>query len=179
MSATLRYGMITAFVLIILSLIGSLIGPALGILSGILMISAFTFMIVRGMKERRDAELGGTMTYGRALGTGMMIALMCGLIYGCYTGLGIKFWEGENLEKQKEQIFDEYERQLDDGEITQKDYEMMVEVTEFFLTPVFLAISTVISFLFGGLIVSLIAAAFAKRDPPPVIQGVSPPEEFR
>src|SRR4051812_47080981 len=43
------------------------------------------FFIVIGIKSYRDEDLGGSISYGKALGTGTLIGLFGGIITGVFT----------------------------------------------------------------------------------------------
>lgn len=166
MKATLKFGLLTPMVLMIVGLLGSLLSSISWIFT-ILGIAAFIGCIAYGMKERRDNELEGAMRYGQGLGAGMMIALMTALILGVFTAIGTTTWAEEEIGKAKEQAMTELEAQYDAGQMQEEAYDWMVDFySNTVFTPWFMGTATVFGYIFFGFIISLIVAAFMKKDPP-------------
>ena len=117
--------------------------------------------IVLGIKRHRDLEKGGHITYGGALGYGTLVSLFAGIIlafvsyiYLAYVDDGLLKY---TLEQQELQM---YEQGLSDAQI-----EQTMSYSSSFATPGVVAIFGVLGNTFIGFIISLIAAAFLKKEP--------------
>lgn len=117
--------------------------------------------IVYGIKKHRDTERGGVISYGGALGYGTLIALFAGIIIAFVTYIYLGYVDDGfvqfQIEEQERQM---YERGMADGQIEQS----MAYVRKF-STPGVFAIFGVLGNVFMGFIISLIAAAFLKKQP--------------
>src|SRR6056297_368993 len=86
---TMTYGLITGLVLIIYTLIlymtNNLLDQnfILGILNYVILIAG----IIYGTKSYRDQYLNGYISYGKSLGTGVLISVFAGVIMGIFTYL--------------------------------------------------------------------------------------------
>jgi len=116
--------------------------------------------LVIGIQHHRDKDLGGYISYGRGVGTGVLITLFlsivfCVLIYGFATFIGTDILEGfkqdtfEGLEKAKPYMGDTL-------------YEQAVEETEK-LTVGGMVLGEFQRKILGGIIMSLIIAAFMRK----------------
>jgi len=117
--------------------------------------------LVYGIKKYRDEVCGGTISYGSALGYGVMIALFASIIVAvgnyAYWGFVDDGFLQFKLEEQENEF---YESGLPDDQI-----EMSMNMTAKFLTPGMASIFGIIGQVIFGFILSLIAAAFLKKDP--------------
>ena len=117
--------------------------------------------LVYGIKKYRDDACGGTISYGSALGYGVMIALFASLIVAvgnyAYWGFVDDGFLQYSLDKQETTY---YESGMPDEQI-----EMSLVWAEKMLTPGMASIFGIISQVFMAFIISLIAAAFLKKDP--------------
>ncbi len=120
--------------------------------------------IILGMKSYRDNVQGGFINYGKALGIGVLISLIAGIISALYFLIHINFVDTEFLAKSQQ--FTE-EQMLSKG-LTEEQVEMQIEMTSKFMRPGFMFIMSIVGNVFMGTIISLIIAAFVKKDENPV-----------
>ncbi len=170
----MRYGLITALVLVAFSLIMSLSGlvdpadqsnPAnwiSSILTYVIMIGA----VIMAVRQHRDGELAGFITFGRAFFVGFIVMLIAGLISMVYTYVYFTMIDpgmiDTILEASREQMM---ERQGMDEE----QAEQALSMTSFMFSPIMMTVMSGLGTLLMGIIFSLIAAAVMKRNPPEAV----------
>jgi high-affinity Fe2+/Pb2+ permease len=112
-----------------------------------------------GIKAVRDEAPAKGMSYGRAVGTGTLIALFSGLISAGYSFVHFKFVNTEFADFQIAMLRTQWEaRGLAEAQMEQAEKftrAMMGPVAQAILTPIFVTLF--------GLVCSLIIAAFLKR----------------
>ena len=165
----LKYGIILALVGLIFQLLMYLMGwadgssgdPTMILLFNILALGLTIAIITMGVRYHRNNELGGFISFGRA----MTVCFWMGLIYGIITAIWgwvyghiIAPETLENLEKEIEKI----RMQVEDGDAP--EYVLTIVETTFSFTnnPLIMMIMSLLSILFFGLFVSL----FLKRSRP-------------
>jgi hypothetical protein len=157
----MNYGLLLGLVLVILSLLVFVFemyeASWLSIVSYLILIGG----LIVGIKRRRDLECGGYISFGSALGYGTLIGLFVGLVGAIVLYLYLGFVDDGfityNIEKQEMQF---YESGMTDAQI-----EQSMSWTKKFSTPFTYAIAGIITNVFSAFIISLIAAAFLKKEP--------------
>jgi hypothetical protein len=119
--------------------------------------------IVYAIKNYRDKDLNGAISYGHALGTGVLVGLFGGIITAFFTVLLFTFIDPELIEK----IISKATEQMTEKGMTEEQMDMGIRMTRKFMTPGFLFIFAMIGSAFMSLIFSLIIAAIMKKDPNP------------
>lgn len=115
-----------------------------------------------GTKAVREESPHQAMSYGKGVGTGVLISLYSGLMSSVYSYIHFKFVNPNFADYQMELIRPKWvaagmgEAQMDQAERFTRS--MMGPVAQAILTPIFVVIF--------GLICSLIIAAILKRNPP-------------
>ena len=158
---------------------GAIIGLALVVYSVFLYITGLTFNkalgfvqyvvlftgIYLGTKDFRDKALSGFITYGKALGLGVLISVFVGIITLFFNFIMMRFIDPGLIDKYMAIAEESMENnrfisadQLDDA----------IERSRWLFTSVWSLPIGLISFSFIGFIISLITSAFVKRDPNPV-----------
>lgn len=118
----------------------------------------FIVLLVMGIKAYRDTN--GTMSYGQGLGTGVLTSLVTGVILAVYTYLFVTLIAPDFLDGALDAIRDQWEAQgMDDEQM-----EAAEGMVGMFMSPGMMAISSILSYGFIGLIISLIASAVLKND---------------
>ncbi|MBC3540755.1 DUF4199 domain-containing protein [Rufibacter sediminis] len=160
-SVGIRYGVITAFISIIFSLIlyvtglhtnkglsyASMIIPIIGI------VLAYNYF---------KKENGGFMSYGQGLGTGTIVTAVSGVLSGLFTYIYLKFVDPNVLEQIRNSSIEEMENKgMSDEQI-----EQAVSMTEKFTTPEMMLVMGLIGAVILGFFLSLIIAAIMKRSRP-------------
>lgn len=161
MKSALNYGAMFGLALLVLNLLNYVLemydSTIMTILGSVVGIGG----LVYGIKKYRDEVCDGVISYGSALGYGVLIALFAGIIVavGNYTYWGfvddgfIQFTMEQNEEKL-------YEAGLPDEQI-----EMQLEMSQKFMSPGIMSIFGLLGQVFMAFIISLIAAAFLKKEP--------------
>ncbi len=119
--------------------------------------------IVIGVKNRRDKELGGHISYGSALGYGTLVTLFASIISATVSIAYLAFIDDGfiqfTLEQQENKM---YEQGLPDEQI-----EIAMSWTEKFMSPPLMWVVAIISTTFIGFIISLIVGAILKKNEDP------------
>jgi len=116
--------------------------------------------IVLGIIQFRDKHSGGFLSYGKCFSTGVLISLVVGLIMAVYIYLFMTYFDPGQIEEMAELA----EQKLVDQGLSDEEIDQTMVIARKFMSPVFSAISSVFSMAFGGAIISLIAAAFLKKN---------------
>jgi hypothetical protein len=118
-----------------------------------------------GSKTYRDQAFGGYISYGRALGMGVLIALFVGIIAVFFNFILMRYIDPDLVEKNLAVI----EEQLQNSRFIPEDQiDVALERTRKSLTAVWSIPLGVLTFTFIGFIISLVTAAIVKRDPNPI-----------
>jgi len=163
LAASLNGGITTGLILIIYALILYLLNVTtskpLGYLS--LLISGVLIFIFS--KIYRDKELKGYISYGEALGFGVLVGLISSVLLGIFVFIEYKFLDPGLIDKLMDIA---REKMLGKG-IDQEQLEKALSISKWFMTPVVLAISTILFNTFVSFILSLITSAIVKKEKNP------------
>lgn len=165
---SMNYGLIMGVVLVILSLITYLAGVIkppfwLSIVNYAIMVG----IILWGTKKYRDEALGGAITYGNALGFGVLITLFAGVIVAVFTYIQFTIIDSDLVSKFMAIAEEELvKRGMPDDQI-----EMALEMQKKFMTPLIMTISSLIGMVVMGFIFSLITSIFLKKEKSPFAGG--------
>ncbi|HEX2934924.1 MAG TPA: DUF4199 domain-containing protein [Bacteroidales bacterium] len=132
-------------------------GTSLNMLSYVILIGG----IMYGIKQVRDKIQNGFISYGRAVGSGTLVALFASIILAFYMFILMKYVDNSMIAKSIELT----QQKWSEGGMTDDQVESMTKMVEPFITPGFMAFGTVFSITFVGVIISLIVAAFMKKEP--------------
>lgn len=166
----IRYGLIGSGILVVVGLIMYLAGlsdpakqqGAVGWINNIINAVVMIWAIHTAMKTHRDQDLGGYMTYGRALGVGTVTSLVMAAVTLVWMLLFFMVIAPEMIDQIKELQMAQMEQQgMSDEQI-----EQAMEMAGMFTSPTGLAIMGAIGTFIFGFILSLIIAAFARNNPP-------------
>ena len=106
--------------------------------------------LIVALKEKREKDLGGTMSYIQALKSGFLISLVCGIMNIVWQGI---YWTlvnpgyGETLVQHAREKL---------GEEAAKDAEQYANMNSYM-------VQSFVGALIGGLIISAIVGIFVKR----------------
>lgn len=119
-------------------------------------------VISLGIKQYRDQHRDGFITFGEAFLTGFLVALVMAIFSAIFTSIYVAVIAPEFIETAVNESISRMEEQgMDDEQI-----DAAMKMTKLFISPIFFAVSALLSGLFGGAIFSLIGAAIMKKDPP-------------
>ena len=114
-----------------------------------------------GIKKYKDEQCKGFITYGGALGYGVLITLFSAIISSFGSYIYLSFIDDSFIQLALEQA---EIGMIEQGQ-TEEVIEMAMTWTSKVLSPIGIFISGIIITTFTGFIVSLIASAFLKNDP--------------
>jgi len=106
--------------------------------------------------------LGGTLTYGQAIGAGVLAMVFASLISGVYNYLLFAVIDPSLQEQLR--IFTE-EQITKKGNVPEEQMEMAVNMAAKFQSPPIMFVFGVVFSAFAGLVISLITAIFIKKNP--------------
>lgn len=115
-----------------------------------------------GIKAVREESPGQYMSYGKGVGTGVLISLISGLMSAVYSFIHFKFINTEFADYQMEIVRAKWEQ----AGMSADQMEKAEGMARAMMGPVASAIMTPIIVLFFGLIFSLVIAAILKRPAP-------------
>lgn len=170
---TLNSGLILGLVLVLFSLLLWFFNQAL---NQKLASISYVFLIAGlylGIKDFRDKSRGGFLSYGGALGAGVVISIYVAVITAIFTILLYQVIDPGLIEKVKAVAED---RLVNRG-MSDEQIEMAMKVSGKFMNPVFMAINALIGSVFIGTIISLFLAIFLKREGETPFTGEAATEE--
>jgi hypothetical protein len=154
------YGLSSAVVFLLFYFMGTDIQSRIPQWVGYVLLVIF---IVIGIKSYRDQELGGFISYGKSLGTGVLISVFGGIITGAFTVLFFTVIAPEMLEII---LAASQEKMLEQG-MDEQSMAMAEEYTRKFMTPTWLFLFSILGSAFMGLLFSLIISVFLKKEQTP------------
>ena len=162
--STMTMGLITGLALIIYTL---LLYATNNLLRQNFLLSVLNYIIliigiVVGTRSYRDQALGGYISYGKALGYGVVVCVFTGIVFGIFTYLLYEVIDPGLMEKNIKII---QEEMLKSG-MPADQVESMSELQRQFRSPFMMLIGSIFSYSLLGLIFSLITSAFLKKDQP-------------
>ncbi|PVW14709.1 DUF4199 domain-containing protein [Marixanthomonas spongiae] len=161
----LNYGLILSLLVVGLSVIVYVLGLHLeqpwwqSVLNFVFM----TLCIVYGLKAFKN-ESGGFLSLGDALKTGLIIALVSGIIGSVFSYIFITFIEPDFISQMLDTTQEKMIEQ--NPNMTQEQMDMAMGMTEKFMSPWIMFAMGMIASLFFGFIISLIAGLIMKQPRP-------------
>jgi hypothetical protein len=119
------------------------------------------------VKSYRDNYMHGMITFGQALGTGVIICLYYSIIMAIFTYILYAFIDTGLIDKI---LAMSEEAGLKKG-YSQEQIDMGMKFTKKIMTPPVMAIFGIFSNMFFGVIMSLIVAAFVRKEGNPLIDS--------
>lgn len=127
-----------------------------------LMLVASIVILWLGIKATREESPTKSLSYGKGVGTGVLISLYSGLMSAVYTFIHFKFINPDFVDYQMAIVRTQWEARGMSG----AQMEQAEGFARAMMGPVSMAIMTPIMSVVFGLIVSLIIAAILKRPEP-------------
>ncbi|MCC6727588.1 MAG: DUF4199 domain-containing protein [Saprospiraceae bacterium] len=164
----LRYGGILGAIGVVMGLVMYLSGmadpetanPMAGAGIGCISMIVTVIVYVLAVKKHRETELGGAISFGRAFGMGMAVAVISGVISTVWGIIYNNLIAPDILEKTREMMLEQ----------AQPGQEGMMEtIANITTSPILGPIMTMVGTLIFGVIISLIVAAVMKKEPAPNI----------
>ncbi len=159
--SSLISGVYLAIVLILISVIFYVIGNPF---SKVAQYSMYPIMIAGIIWAQLSYKktLGGTLTYGQAVGVGVLAMVFASVISGIYTYLLYAVIDPSLQEQLR--IYTE-EQIIKQGKVPEEQLEMVVNMATKLQTPAVMFVMAIAGGAFIGLIISLITAIFIKKNP--------------
>jgi hypothetical protein len=154
-------GLILGIALVVFSLIIYIMGVIkppfyVSILQYVIIIGG----IVWGTKKFRDDDLGGEISYSKALGFGILICVFASIISGIYTILLMTVIDPEYMTKLMSVIEEEYVK----AGLSEEQIDAAMKMVGKMQSPIIMTITSIFGFAFMGTIFSLVTAAFLKKE---------------
>jgi hypothetical protein len=159
--SSLIMGVYLAIALILVSVIFYVTGSPFSKIGQYLSYPIMIGGIILGQLTYKKA-LGGTLTYGQAVGAGVLTMVFASVISGIYTYLLYAVIDPSLQEQMR--IFTE-EQIIKQGRVPEEQMEMAVNMASKFQTPPMMLVMAVVGGAFVGLVISLITAIFIKKNP--------------
>jgi FlaA1/EpsC-like NDP-sugar epimerase len=121
------------------------------------------------VKSYRDNYRHGFITFGQALGAGMVICLYQAVIAAIFTYLLYKFIDANLVDKQLAYI----EGMMQERGLPEEAIELSMNMQKKLMIPEVMAPFSIIASMFYGLFMSLIIAAFVRREGNPLIDATA------
>lgn len=158
--SVLKSAMMTGLAVIAITLIGYMLDLTTNKLFGILGFVVLLVGIVLGTKQVRENVLKGSITYGKAFVSGLLISVFAGVIVGIFSFILYKFIDPTLFDKI---LAIQEEAYLNAG-MSEDQVEMTIEMARKMMSPVMTMISSIFGYALIGGIISLITSAILKRE---------------
>lgn len=119
-------------------------------------------VIVFGVKAYRDQYCEGFITYGKSLGTGVLIGLFSGIISAIFTVLMFTVIDPGLGQK----IIEATQQKLADRGMTEEQIQMSITMTKKFMHPALMFIFAIAGTVLITFIFSLVISIFMKKEKP-------------
>ncbi|MFM2207642.1 MAG: hypothetical protein RL213_1617 [Bacteroidota bacterium] len=120
------------------------------------------FMVL-GMRTYRDQDNGGLLSYGEAVGTGLLVSVFGGVILSVFTVVLFTFIDPGMTEK----LLEAAREQMIENGTPDSQVEMGLQMAKNMMSPIWLFVLGMLGSAFMGLIFSLIVAIFVRREANP------------
>lgn len=147
---------------------GRIVEMVVGIITGVAVPAVFIPLGIRAWRERIG---GGVLSYGRGVGTGVLIALWWGLA----AGLFLFVYQTLINPGFPEAMLAQQLAALDAQNLPANAREFSENIARITTSPVFQAVVSPFGACCLGAVIALIASAFMKREAPPAIPLAGPP----
>lgn len=124
---------------------------------GYLLLIAF---MVLGVKSYRDEEGGGCISFGKSLGTGILISIFGSIITGAFTVLLFTFIAPDMTQR----ILEMTQQNLTEQGMSEEQIALSIEWAQKFMTPLWLFVFSVVGGAFMGLLFGLFISVFLRRE---------------
>ena len=158
--STFMSGLYLAIVLILISVVFYVTGNTFSKAAQYLSYPIMILGIIYGQINYKKA-LGGTLTYGQALGAGVLTMVFASVISSIYTYLLYTVIDPSLIEQMRNFT----EETLIRKGIPEEQMQMSLDMATKFQTPTMLVVMGIFGGAFIGLIISLITGIFTKKNP--------------
>ncbi|WP_025764791.1 DUF4199 domain-containing protein [Dyadobacter tibetensis] len=157
----LKYGIITAVVIMVYSTIINIAGLSGNQLVGAISFGILVVGLVMAMKNYKEQN-GGFMSFGQGLGLGSLVSAICGLLASLFNMFYMQFIDNSMLTQAMDKVRADMEAKgMDDAQIDQA-----VELSQKFMSPGVMFLMSVVGFILIGFIISLIVSLVIRKEKP-------------
>lgn len=164
-----RHGLLAGLVLIVVGLIIHMAGlvdytgqsSSGSWISNIATWGVMVAAIVMAVRQHRDQELGGFITFGRSFYTGFIVSLLIGLISAIWGYVFFAFVEPGLIDTMMEVS---REQMIDQQGMSESDADQAMSYMTWMMNPAALSMFAAVGSLVAGMIFSLIIGAVMKRE---------------
>lgn len=155
-----NYGLILGLAIVIYTLVLHFLGAGQNEIAGWASIVFMAVAVHMGTKNFRDKLQEGFVTYGRAVGSGMLIVFFASIIQAFFIYIFYSYISPESIQD----IFITMEDGMMQSGSSDEEIEMAMKMTKSVMGPVTMAFTAILGSAFWGLIISLITSAFLKKE---------------
>ena len=156
----MNYGGITGVFLFLIYLLSAIVSEPASFVVSLLNYLVIGIGIFIGTKKFRDQQMNGSISYRKAMHSGILISLFAGILIAFATYLYLNFVDSSMIEKTLQQT----EANLLDAGKSDEEVEKTIDALSTIMTPGMMATAIVISYSFFGALISLITSAFIKNN---------------
>ena len=161
-STALKYAIITglaSFIFSIITYVTNLyLNSAVNWLVYLILLAGLVFTV----KDRRDKDLGGYITFGEAFGAGFLFCVLFAVLSAITSYIMIQFIAPDMITE----ILKQTEQKMIDKGLSDDQIQMAMGYTKKFMNPAWMVLWIVVGTAFFGCILSLIVAAIFKKNNP-------------
>ena len=161
LKSTMTYGAILGISLVVYNIILYIVNLSLN-----KPLSYIGYIIIIGgiylsIKSFRDLSEQKAITYGRAVGVGVLTAVFSSIIVAFYTYILYTYIDTRLIQKLLDLTTEQY---ATEG-LSEEQIDAAINMSSKFMTPGFISFFVILGSAFMGTIFSLIIAAFLKKEP--------------
>ncbi len=158
----LSYGIVLGITLSVVELLAFFMGMLFSpIVSNIFLIIVMLSVLL-AVKKYRDTEMTGFISFGEAFLVGLFICIIAGIIWAIY-----RFVQYSLAPYLVEEILYQNLESFKNSQMDKQFIEQIEKASKLFITPIFLAVQTlVVNMTFGGSLLSLFIASLLRRIKP-------------
>jgi len=160
----LIYGLLTAVISIVFSVLTYILDVPM---KNPVMYFSFVILlagIIYGTLQYRNVSLGGNISFGKAFLSGFLIVLVASIVSSIYSYIFFTFIDPAYLERIIQQTLEQTEAKMLEKGLSEEQMEPALAMTRKFMSPIMMSVMAVLSSAVFGAILSLIAAAFIKKE---------------
>jgi len=161
---SITYGLLIGVLLILILFVFYLFGEITNVWASYVSYAVMFGGIILATRARRNEELGGFITYSQALGLGTLTIFFSSLAVGIYVYIFYAFIDPAAINLLIEAA--EIAILESTPNISDEELDSALSISQAFMKPGIMAISTTASYTFLGFVMSLITSIFLKKKNP-------------
>jgi len=160
LESTLKSGLLTGLGVVVIMLAGYMLDLTFSKWFGSIGFVVLIIGIIYGTKQVREFVNKGSISYGQAFGSGILVSAFAGVLIGIFSFVLYKFIDPTLFDKM---IALQEESLLNAG-MAEEQIEMGIAMARKMMTPVMMLINSLFTYAILGGVLSLVTSAFLKRD---------------